>query len=145
MAIFNKPPGERAATRMDAPPGAESSTSVVADGMIVHGDVETAGVLKIDGVIEGAVRQARQVLLGKTGVLRGDVHTVDAVIGGTIVGNVIASDRVELQSTASVEGDIHTKSIVVFEGGSINGAVRMGDAKGQSRPVNADQRLPTES
>lgn len=119
--------------------------SVVAHGMIIHGDVETAGVLKIEGVVEGAVRHARQVLLGKTGILRGDVHTTDAIIGGTIVGNVMASDRVELQSTASVEGDIHTKSIIVFEGGSINGAVRMGDATGQSRPVSSDQRLATES
>jgi cytoskeletal protein CcmA (bactofilin family) len=145
MAIFNKPAGERTATRLDAPPGAETTMSVVAHGMIIHGDVETAGVLKIEGIVEGAVRQARQVLLGKTGVLRGDVHTIDAVIGGTIVGNVIATERVELQSSASVEGDIHTRSIVVFEGGSINGAVRMGDAQGQSRPVSSDQRLPTES
>lgn len=95
--------------------------------MRIVGDVETNGIIKVEGVIDGAVRGARQVLLGRSGVIHGDVRTADAVIGGKIVGSLLATDRVEIQGTASVEGDIYTKSIVVFEGGSINGTVRVGE------------------
>jgi cytoskeletal protein CcmA (bactofilin family) len=59
--------------------------------------------------------------------VHGDIHAADAILGGKVVGAVIASERVEIQATAAVQGDIHTKSIVVFEGGIINGTVRMGD------------------
>lgn len=127
MSIFNKTPGERPVTRLDPSPP-EGAMSVVAAGMRIMGDIETNGVVKVEGVIEGAVRSARQVLLGRSGVIHGDIHANDAVLGGKVVGAVIASERVEIQGTASVEGDIQTRSIVVFEGGSINGAVRMGDA-----------------
>jgi cytoskeletal protein CcmA (bactofilin family) len=104
--------------------------SVIAAGMRIVGDIESNGVVKVEGVIEGGVRSARQLLLGRAGVIHGDVRAEDAVLGGKVVGAVMATERVEIQGTASVEGDIHTKSIVVFEGASINGAVRMGEASG---------------
>ena len=117
--------------------------SVIANGMRIVGDIESSGVIKIEGIIEGGVRGARQLLLGRSGVIHGDVHATDAVLGGKVVGSVIASERVEIQGTASVEGDIHTKSIVVFEGGSINGAVRMGEGAvaAQARPTTPAVRL----
>lgn len=129
MSIFNKP-GDRPATRLDAPPP-EGAMSVVGAGMRIMGDVESNGIIKVEGTIDGTVRGARQVLLGRSGVINGDVHAGDAVVGGKIVGAIIASDRVEIQATASVEGDISTRSIVVFEGGSINGSVRMGEGARQ--------------
>ena len=130
MSIFNKPPAERPVTRLDTPPADAGAMSVIANGMRIMGDVESNGIIKVEGIIEGAVRGARQLLLGRSGVVNGDIHAGDAVLGGKVVGAVIATERVEIQGTASVEGDIHTKSIVVFEGASINGAVRMGDAAG---------------
>jgi cytoskeletal protein CcmA (bactofilin family) len=132
MAIFNKPSTERPATRLDAA-GSEPSMSVIGNGMRVIGDIESNGVIKVEGVIEGSVRGARQLLLGKTGMIHGDIHAIDAVLGGQVVGTVVATERVEIQGTSSVEGDIHTKSIVVFEGGMINGTVRMGEQPAPSR------------
>lgn len=132
MAIFNKPGADRTPSRLDST-GAEASISVIGNGMRVLGDIESSGVIKIEGVVDGSIRGARQVLLGKSGAIHGDVHAVDAVLGGQVVGTVVASERVEIQGTASVEGDIHTRSIVVFEGGMINGAVRMGEAPSPSR------------
>jgi cytoskeletal protein CcmA (bactofilin family) len=134
MSIFTKP-SERPATRLDAPVN-EGAMSVIAHGMRILGDIESTGVIKVEGVIEGSVRGARQLFLGRSGVVHGDVHVGDAIVGGKIVGSVVALDRVELQSTASIEGDIHTKSIVVYEGGSLNGAVRMGEVVARpARPL----------
>ncbi|MBK6487610.1 MAG: polymer-forming cytoskeletal protein [Gemmatimonadetes bacterium] len=139
MALFNKP-AERPVTRLDAA-GAESSMSVIGSGMRITGDIESNGVIKVEGTIEGAVRGARQLLLGKGGTIHGDIFAIDAILGGTVVGTVVASERVEIQGTSSVEGDIHTKSMVVFEGGMINGSVRMGEHANlaQSPPASASE------
>jgi len=95
--------------------------------MKVIGDVETNGVVKVDGMIEGSIRGARQVLLGRSGTIQGDVHAEEAILAGKVVGTVTAVERVEVQSTSRIDGDIHTRSIVVLEGGIINGNVRMDD------------------
>ena len=128
MSIFNKPTTERPAIRSDASPG-EGGLSVIAAGMKIIGDIDSNGVVKIEGLVEGAIRGARQLLLGRQGTIHGDIRVQEAIIGGTVVGNITADERVEIQGTSSVQGDVHTKSIVVLEGGVINGTVRMGDTR----------------
>jgi cytoskeletal protein CcmA (bactofilin family) len=128
MSLFNKPPNERMPPRLDpplAPPAPEGTPSVIAPGMKIKGDLETTGVVKIDGIVEGSIRGARQVLLGRTGTIQGDLHTEEAILAGKVIGTVNAAERVEVQSTSRIDGDIQTKSIVVLEGGIINGNVRM--------------------
>jgi cytoskeletal protein CcmA (bactofilin family) len=128
MSIFNKPTTERPAIRSDTSPG-EGGLSVIAAGMKIIGDIDSNGVVKIEGLVEGAIRGARQLLLGRQGTIHGDIRVQEAIIGGTVVGNITADERVEVQGTSSVQGDVHTKSIVVLEGGVINGTVRMGDTR----------------
>ncbi len=101
---------------------------MIAPGMKIVGDIESTGVVKIEGVVEGAIRGARQLLLGRQGTVHGDIRAHEVVIGGVVVGTIVAEERVEIQGTSSVQGDIFTKSIVVLEGGVINGTVRMGEA-----------------
>ena len=105
----------------------ETAMSVIAQGMRIVGDIECAGVLKIEGIVEGTIRGPRQLLLGRQGEVKGDVHAREVVLGGRVQGTVIADERIEIQGTALVTGDVTTKSIVVLEGGRINGAVRMDD------------------
>lgn len=123
MAIFSK---DQPASRGTARAGANETTlSIIAAGTTITGDLECAGVLKVEGEIDGSVRQARQVMLAREGAIRGNVSAAEVVVGGTIDGNVTATDRLELQSTAVVNGEITTKSIVVMEGARINGGVKM--------------------
>ena len=117
-------------SKHDKASGNETAMSVIAQGMRIVGDVECVGVLKIEGIIEGSVRGARQVLLGRQGEVRGDLQAREVVVGGRVDGTVVGLERVEIQGTAVVTGDVHTKSIVVLEGGRINGALRMDDQPG---------------
>ncbi len=142
--MFSKPGGDRPASRTESA-GSEGTMSVIGAGMRIVGDVESSGVIKVEGTIEGAVRGARQVLLGRSGVIHGDVHAADAVVGGQVVGSIVASERVELQATATVEGDIHTRSIVVFEGGQINGTVRMGEQVSRASSPSPAIRLAADA
>ena len=149
MSIFKQPTNtpeqrpERPPVRLDAPPRPSAApdgvggTSVIAAGLKIVGDVETAGTLKIEGTVQGSIRGARQVIVGRSGVIQGDIQAEEIVIGGRVVGTVNASERVEIQANSVIEGDVHTRSIVVFEGGLLNGNVRMdmAGAKGASTPI----------
>lgn len=121
MAMFSKDDGNSRSGKG----ASENTLSIVSAGSTVHGDIECAGVLKVEGRVEGNVTRARQVMLARQAAITGDVSAHEVVVGGVIDGNVAAVERLELQSTAVVNGDISTKSIVVMEGARINGAVRM--------------------
>src|SRR5512140_1846419 len=94
----------------------EANLSIIAAGMRITGDLETSGTLKIDGRIEGSVTGARQMLLGRSGVIHGNVHAGEVVVGGEVHGSIVAEERLELQGSAIVNGDIDTTSVVVLEG-----------------------------
>jgi cytoskeletal protein CcmA (bactofilin family) len=115
-------------TSTPAPSG--SGYSLLDAQLIVSGDLDTGGSLRIDGKLEGNIRRADTVVLGVGATMSGDVHAREVVIGGTITGNVHASERVELQATAIVTGDILTQTILVQEGGVVNGRVLMRPPEG---------------
>jgi cytoskeletal protein CcmA (bactofilin family) len=107
------------------PTAAGSGYSLLDAQLVVTGDLDTAGSLRIDGKLEGNVRRADTVVLGVGATMTGDVHAREVVIGGSITGNIHATDRVELQATAIVTGDVLTQTILVQEGGVVNGRVLM--------------------
>ena len=102
--------------------------------MTVIGDLETDGVVRIEGRIRGTVRVGSQVLVAQGAVIEGDLHTQEAVIAGQVSGAIHASERVELQATAMLAGDILTPRISIVEGGRVTGEVKM-DTKAEVRPV----------
>ena len=144
MSIFKQPPTspersdrpdrpERPPVKLETTPVSADGggTSVIAPGMKVVCDLETSGILKIEGTVQGSIRGARQVMLGRSGVIQGDVQAEEVILGGRVVGTVTATERVEIQANSVIEGDVHTRSIVVFEGGLLNGNVRMDMAGGK--------------
>ena len=143
MAMFNKD-SKDGSDKSDPKQGggAEAALSIIAYGMKVNGDIETNGVLKIEGAIEGTIRGARQVLVGRQGEVKGDVFAREVVVGGKVDGTIQAGERVEVQGTSAVNGDIYTKSIVVLEGVRINGNVRMDDAAGRSQRATDTKPMP---
>jgi len=138
MALFSKEVGS--ATSALRPIVSESLLTFIAPDVKIIGDIESSGVMKIEGSIEGTIRGARQVLLGPEGVVHGNIRANEAIIGGRVDGTIVAEERVELQGTSSINGDIHSRVIVVLEGAKVNGAVHMGGAP--SMQHNNDTKAP---
>jgi len=130
MSMFaaSSPEAKRSAPGPQREPG----LSVIAPGMLVEGELITDGVVKIEGRVVGTVRAEQQVLVAKGGVVEGDIHTREAILGGEVRGSILAGERVEVQASSVVQGDIATQRIVVHEGGEVNGHVRMGDPRSES-------------
>jgi cytoskeletal protein CcmA (bactofilin family) len=107
----------------------DSGLTIIAAGTRVTGDVDSDGVVKVEGEVVGAVRAERQVLVARGGRVQGDVVSTDAVLGGEVQGSVSARERIEVQPGATVHGDIVTARLIVQEGGEVNGTVQMADGK----------------
>lgn len=118
-------------------PGKEGVISIIGPGMQVTGDCDTEGTLRIEGNVDGTVRAGKAVVVGKDGVVDGDISTQDAVIGGRVTGSIIAESRLELQATCVIEGQIQARRIKLEEGGKVNGMVEIGEVSGEpaAQPV----------
>ncbi len=111
--------------------------SIIGPGMKITGDCESDGTIRVEGSIEGAVRAAKSVVVGKDGLVVGDVSTQDAIIAGRVNGSVTAESRVELQASCRIEGDIRSRRVKLEEGGQVDGALHMGANVQQSSEARA--------
>ncbi|MEO8294143.1 MAG: polymer-forming cytoskeletal protein [Gemmatimonadota bacterium] len=127
MAIFSQ--GPRASRPLEERKrGDGNGLSIIGVGMTIIGDVETDGVVKVEGHVRGAVRAAQQILLSPGAIVEGDLETREAILGGEVRGTVRAEERVEVQTTSIILGDIITARIAIIEGGQVNGEIKMGGA-----------------
>lgn len=120
---------------------AAGSTTLVASGTHVMGDVHFAGNLEVEGQITGNIvaeegADARVRILPK-GKVVGDVSVPVVVINGRIEGNIYSSHQVELAANAVVVGDLHYTLIEIEKGAQVNGSFvhrSQVEAQSQSQP-----------
>jgi cytoskeletal protein CcmA (bactofilin family) len=137
MGIFSAPATTAApASERRKPGGHAGGLSIVAKDLTIAGDLQAAGVVRIEGRVIGSVHAGDQVLLSDGGVVEGDVVTREAIVGGRVHGCITADERVELQASAVVHGDIVTRRLLIQEGGRVNGAVRMEPVGGEPARVS---------
>ncbi len=108
--------------------------SIIGPGMKVVGDCTSDGTIRVEGQIEGSVKAAKSVVIGKEGVVLGDVVTQDAIVAGRVNGSISADSRIELQATCRIQGDIRSRRIKLDEGGQVDGQLHMG-GQGEGKPV----------
>lgn len=113
------PQEEREAIAPSAPPRAGST--IIAQGVTFSGTLRGEGVVQVEGVVEGEFNMTGGVIVAESGVVRGPI-TADVVrVAGRVEGGIHAREHMRLESAGSVDGDVTTASLVVEDGGSLNG------------------------
>jgi len=139
MGLFNNPARDEEGNELKRRRTDQIPFSIIASDMTVIGDLETEGVVRVEGRVRGNVRVGSQVLVAEGAVIEGDLHTQEAVIAGQVSGAIHARERVELQATALVAGDVLTPRISIIEGAKITGEVKMDSAAKPEQSVNSPQ------
>ena len=129
MAWFTSPPrpNYRKTGGRPAESGQQPAYSILAAGLRVEGQVQTDGMVRIEGTVVGNVQAQRQVLVAKGGSVEGDIRTGEAILGGEVRGSIVAGERVEILASAAIHGTITTPRLLVHEGAAVDGHVRMAE------------------
>jgi cytoskeletal protein CcmA (bactofilin family) len=99
--------------------------TLIGKGAHIHGDIEFAGGLHLDGSIVGNVRSDRSpastlsVSVGAS--IEGSVDVPNVRLEGTVKGDIRAPGRVVLGATARVEGNLFYGVIEMTLGAQIMG------------------------
>ena len=107
------------------PPPQKVASTLITQGVTIKGTVEGEGVVQVEGVVEGEFSMVGAVIVADTGVVRGPI-TADVVrVAGKVEGNVTAREHMRLEQTGTLIGDVATASLVVEDGGCLNGRSTM--------------------
>ena len=100
--------------------------NMIGTGTVITGDIQSEGDIRVDGTLKGSVKTSGKVVLGKDGVIEGDVVCKDADVSGIIKAKISVAQLLCLKSTAKLNGDIITNKLSVEPGASFTGSCSMG-------------------
>ena len=91
----------------------------------VHGGMEFAGGLHLDGAIEGNLRadpvEGSSLSVSETGSIDGNVEVGNLMLNGAVRGDIVARGRVVLGATARIQGNVYYGVIEMTLGAQIMG------------------------
>ena len=106
----------------------ENTTAVnmIGNGTVITGDVQSKGDIRVDGTLKGSLNTSGKLVLGKSGVIEGDVVCKDADVSGNIKAKISVSELLTLNSSAKLNGDIITNKLSIEPGATFTGSCSMG-------------------
>jgi len=112
----------------------DGGTTVIRQGSSVAGTATGRGNIVVEGHFEGEILIEASVTVAAGGRVQANVGAVNISVAGAIVGNLVARDRVEVLGSGSVEGDITAERLVISDGATLRGSVKINRATGTRKP-----------
>lgn len=104
----------------------KSETTVISLGAKIEGEFDFDSMLHLDGEIGGVIRSKNAVVIGKTGILRGELNADKVVVNGIFEGE-LSADSLEILAGGLVNGNINVRQIAIENGGKFNGNSKIKD------------------
>ena len=95
---------------------------------------------RIDGKLRGEVRASDMLVVGEDAVVEGVIRALKLVVYGEVRGEVRGAERVEIAAGGRLMGTVETQSLIVNDGGCLDGDCRIAPRRTQLRvlrPVSA--------
>lgn len=105
--------------------GKHHGHSILQEGVLVRGDFEAKGDVRLDGRLEGKMLVSERLTIGPGGVVEADVEAGEVIVMGEFKGRIRAARRIELRKGARVLADLITASLVIEEGVHFHGNSNM--------------------
>ena len=100
------------------------TTTLIAAGTRLTGDISFSGNLEIEGEVVGNVSaegNQSKVRVLQSGSVTGDIEVATIIVNGHVKGNIHGSELVELAAKAVVEGDLNYNLIGIEKGAEVVG------------------------
>lgn len=106
----------------DAP---DAAVSVVAANAHWDGKLRSDGSLHVRGRVEGEISAEHDIVVTDGASVNAVVRAVNVVVAGVVEGTIECTGRLEVLPSGRVSGDVTAPSLVVHDGATLSGSLRM--------------------
>ena len=99
--------------------------NLIGAGTNIKGDIESAGDIRIDGTLKGNLRTKGKVVIGTTGLIKGEVYCKNSDVEGKVEGKINVQELLALKATSIINGDISAKRLAIEPGAKFTGNCNM--------------------
>lgn len=95
--------------------------TLIGESCSIVGNLSGAGLLRVDGSVDGDITWQDDVILGSFALYNGNIKCKNAFINGKVKGNISCEETLTIEGCGKITGDITIKHLVIKEGGALDG------------------------
>ena len=100
---------------------------VINEGSKVNGVFALTNTARIEGQVFGKIESSRDIIIGKTGYMKGVLYATDLVVCGRLEGTAVVMGTTRLFPGSSIFGNLYTGVINVEEGAVVQANIIVRD------------------
>ncbi len=112
--------------------------TIIGEGAVFDGNLSAPDSMRIDGTINGNCRCEKELIIGASGAVEGNISAQNLIISGKVHGDIFANGKLELLSTGKILGNIAAKSLVIDENASFDGRCTMATTATPNSSVSSE-------
>ena len=116
---------EAPAPAVPALPARGGPESLIGPDDFFDGHYRSERGVRVQGSARGSIESRQYILVEASAQVDADIAAEEIVVAGSFSGKIICHGRLEIMATGKVQGAIETKSLIVHEGGALDGELHM--------------------
>jgi cytoskeletal protein CcmA (bactofilin family) len=108
-----------------APRVSDSATGVVAANSSWSGTLTSDGSVQIFGKIDGELTAADEIYVAEGATVHARLRARTIIVAGSVDGTIECLGRLEVMPSGFVSGDVTSPTLVVHEGATVDGDLKM--------------------
>lgn len=105
-----------------------TSINTIGAGTTVKGDIISDGDFRIVGKLIGTIQSKGKVVIGKNGMVEGDILCKNADISGMVKGSMKVEELLSLTASSKMDGEVITSRIAIEAGAIFTGQCQMSNS-----------------
>jgi len=105
--------------------GLEGINSLIGEGTIFKGEINTSGSLRVAGEVVGKIQAKGDVFVSENGKVQGNIFADRVVVAGEVEGNIKSRNGLEITKTGRVDGEVVCDKLLIEEGSVYQGRVKV--------------------
>ena len=107
-------------------PAKGTAKVVIGNGVSITGEIKKADEVQIDGEADVTMK-TDNIVIGNTGICKGNIETHNADIWGVFDGDLKASGTLTIQEQGKATGTIEYQNMQIKLGGKLSGDIKISD------------------
>jgi len=131
--------GKSIFTKGDSKPSTthEEISAFLGKESLFEGKMTFQGVFRLEGKFEGEIFDSGTLIVAESAIVKGKIGVNTIIISGQVEGEVHVHEKTEIHSTGQFHGNLLTPTLIVNEGGVLEGHCQM-----KSPPDREERPLP---
>ncbi|MNH81865.1 Polymer-forming cytoskeletal [compost metagenome] len=99
----------------------KGSDTLIGIGSDIEGKLRCEANLRLEGKFHGEIETTGEIVIGESGEAHSTIKGNEIIVAGKVFGDIITEGKLTITASGQVDGNVSAHTLVILDGGILNG------------------------